>query len=111
MNTTATPASIPASNAACIQPTAAAADDLHAQAARRVDLKIGFLGHLTVFLAVNAGLVLLGYLKGGTVHLPFPVWGWGIGLVAHAVGTAISLSGPSIRDRLMTAELAALQKR
>ncbi|MFG6468819.1 2TM domain-containing protein [Roseateles sp. BYS87W] len=91
--------------------SAPVAPDLHALAARRVDLKLGFLTHLGVFLAVNTGLALLGYLRGGELHLPFPVWGWGIGLVAHAVGTAISLSGPSLRERLMGAELAALQKR
>lgn len=85
--------------------------DLQALAARRVDIKIGFLIHLGVFLAVNTGLAVLGLLKGGSFHTPFPVWGWGIGLLAHAFGTAISLAGPSLRERLLDAELAALQKR
>ena len=91
--------------------TTTPATDLHTLAARRVDIKLGFLMHLGVFLAVNTGLALLGFVKGGSLHLPFPVWGWGIGLLAHAVGTAISLSGPSLRERLLSAELAALQKR
>jgi hypothetical protein len=85
--------------------------DLQALAARRVDIKLGFLVHLGVFLAVNTGLAVLGLLKSGAFHMPFPVWGWGIGLLAHAFGTAISLAGPGLRERLLNAELSALQKR
>ena len=91
--------------------TAANTTDLHALATRRVEIKLGFLVHLAVFLAVNAGLAVLGFVKGGSVQVPFPVWGWGIGLLAHAFGTVISLSGPGLRERLLSAELAALQKR
>lgn len=85
--------------------------DLHTLAARRVDIKLGFLTHFGVFLAVNTGLALLTFLKSGSVQVPFPVWGWGIGLLAHAFGTAVSLAGPGLRERLLSAEMAALQKR
>lgn len=95
MNTSSTPASA----------------DLQALARRRVDIKMGFLGHLCVFVAVNGGLALLHAASSGSFHVPFPVWGWGIGLLAHGVGTAISLMGGSLRERMLSAELAALQKR
>ena len=85
--------------------------DLQALAARRVDIKMGFLGHLCVFTAVNGGLALWHFLATGSWLLPYPVWGWGIGLLAHGVGTVASLVGPGLRERLLSAELAALQKR
>lgn len=85
--------------------------DLHALAARRVDIKIGFLVHLGVFIAVNAGLAALHVLRGGSFQVPFPVWGWGIGLLAHGFGTLVSLTGAGLRERMLSAELEALRQR
>lgn len=85
--------------------------DLRAIAQRRVDIKMGFIGHLCVFIAVNLGLALFHALSGGSFRVPFPLWGWGIGLVAHGVGTLASLMGAGLRERMLDAELAALSKR
>lgn len=85
--------------------------DLQALARRRVDIKMGFLGHLGVFAAVNGGLALWHFLSAGSFQVPYPVWGWGIGLLAHGFGTAMSLMGSGLRERMLSAELAALQKR
>jgi hypothetical protein len=85
--------------------------DLHTLAQRRVDIKMGFLIHLAVFVAVNLGISLARYLAGGSFQPFFPVWGWAIGLVAHGVGTAASLMGWNLRERLVSAELASLQRR
>ncbi len=85
--------------------------DLRAIAQRRVDIKMGFIGHLCVFTAVNGGLALCHFLSRGSFQVPYPVWGWGIGLLAHGVGTLASLMGTGVRERLLNAEMAALQKR
>lgn len=85
--------------------------DLRALAQRRVDIKMGFIGHLCVFAAVNGGLALFHLLSRGSFQVPYPVWGWGIGLLAHGVGTLASLMGTGVRERLLNAEMAALQKR
>ena len=43
--------------------------------------------HLTVFLAVNAGLILIWALTGMGYFWPvWPLFGWGIGVLAHAAG-------------------------
>lgn len=83
--------------------------DLQTLAQRRVDLKMGFLRHLCVFLAVNSGLALWSWLSFGSAHLPYPMWGWAIGLVAHGFGTLMALSGQDWRQRMVNAELARLQ--
>jgi hypothetical protein len=46
----------------------------------------------------------------GSFHLPFPVWSWRIGLLAHGLGTAGSLMGAGLHQRLLDAELASLQR-
>ena len=53
-----------------------------------------FLLHLSVYLATNFSLVVIWALTGaGYPWFVFPILGWGIGLVAHAV-VAYLLSDP-----------------
>ncbi|MBH9551447.1 2TM domain-containing protein [Inhella gelatinilytica] len=97
MNTSLTPATTDA--------------ELERLAKKRVDQKMGFLVHLTVFILVNAGLALLGLLKGGEGVRLVPIWGWGLGLTIHGIVTLISLTGQGLRERMMAEELRALQAR
>ncbi len=61
-------------------------------ARRRVDAKIGFCTHLAVYLAVNAGLIILSLLHGHTRHwLLGPLLGWGIGLLFHGMRVFVRL--------------------
>jgi hypothetical protein len=46
----------------------------------------GFYVHATVFVLVNIGLFVINLLTGGGWWFYWPLLGWGIGLVAHAVG-------------------------
>lgn len=84
--------------------------DLQRLAKKRVEMKMGFLVHLLVFVCVNAGFALLGLLRGVDL-LFFPFWGWGLGLVIHGLVTLIALQGQGLRERLMAAELRALRER
>ena len=63
--------------------------DAFERAARR-EARTGFLIHLTVFVGIQVMLFAIWYAtsNGGEV-LPwflFPLFGWGVGLVAHYVG-------------------------
>ena len=55
--------------------------------ARRYACKVrGFYTHLLIYILVNAGLAALNYI--GTPHRIWWMWstfGWGIGLLAHAL--------------------------
>ncbi|WP_044528655.1 2TM domain-containing protein [Herbaspirillum sp. B65] len=58
----------------------------HDRAERRVERQLGFFRHLAIYLAVNAGLLLLN-LAGPHDHWWSlgPLLGWGIGVLFHAL--------------------------
>ena len=86
-------------------------DPLYRQARKRVEMKMGFLVHLSVFVLVNAGLALLALLGGGRPGWPFPHGGWALGLLIHGSVTLLSLQGAGLRERLLAQELQALRQR
>ena len=62
-------------------------------AVRRIRVKRGFRVHFAVYLGVNALLVLIWAMTSTTYFWPvWPMFGWGIGVVAHAVSVYV---GPS----------------
>lgn len=96
-----------------LTPCASRTDDiaLRRQARKRVEMKMGFLVHLLVFVSVNGGLFLLSQLHVGAPWTRVPLWGWGLGLAIHGLVTLIALQGQGLRERLMDAELRALRER
>ncbi|MCV2357573.1 2TM domain-containing protein [Paucibacter sp. TC2R-5] len=89
-------------------------NSLEAQAKKRVDAKLGFLTHLLVFCCVNAGFYLLGLLSDRSWHFghaPFPIWGWGLGLLIHGIVTWASLQGQDLRGSMMEREMQRLKQR
>ena len=68
-------------------------EDRRQQAIRRIQAKRGFRVHFAVYLAVNALLVLIWAMSGAGYFWPvWPMFGWGIGVAAHAAGVFF---GPS----------------
>jgi hypothetical protein len=63
------------------------ANDLRAAAITRLRKKREFMQHLTAYVVVNLGLNLVWWLTmpGGFYWPAFPLFGWGIGLVFHAL--------------------------
>ncbi len=85
-------------------------EELQSLAKKRVDMKMGFLVHLTVFVLVNGGLSLLSLLGGGERWHFFPLWGWCLGLSIHGIVALLSLSGQGLRQRMMDRELQTLRE-
>ena len=62
------------------------ADPRYEEARRHARNVRGFYTHLTVYVLVNAGLAALNMVSSpGRVWFAGATFGWGIGLVAHAV--------------------------
>ena len=60
--------------------------DLHDRAVKRLKAKEEFRVHLLIYVLVNGMLVLIWAMTGADFFWPiFPIAGWGIGLVAHAM--------------------------
>ena len=78
-------------------------------ARRRAGAKIGFLIHLTVFIAVNSGLMLIN-LSISPQHrwFPFPLGGWALGLAIH--GLLVFWPGFGLREKLVASELKPLDR-
>ncbi len=71
------------------------------QAKDRVDAIKGFYSHLVIYLAVNAGLFLINVVSGGNWWFYWPLFGWGIGLTAHALAVFVlgDMFGPGWEER------------
>jgi len=80
--------------------------DAYRDAKRHVARKIGFTIHLTVFLLVNSGLLLLNLLHtGGVLWAAFPLFGWGIGLLFHGLAVFLHTPGSGWKQRMIENEL------
>ena len=60
-------------------------EGLRRRAVQRLRKQADFRTHIVVYLATNALLVAIWWVTGAAFFWPvFPIFGWGIGLVAHA---------------------------
>ena len=84
--------------------------ELRRAAIRRTDMKLGFRAHLMAYAIVNAGLTAINLITTPD-HLWFfwPMFGWGLGLAAHAV--VVFADGENLRGRMIEAEYERLRKR
>jgi hypothetical protein len=59
---------------------------LHEEAVKRLREKADFRIHVMMYVLVNGMLVLIWAMTGANFFWPaFPIAGWGVGLVAHAM--------------------------
>lgn len=78
-------------------------------ARERARAKTGFYIHLIIYVIVNVMLFSIWYTSLGPSGFPwfiFPLIGWGIAVIVHAVGT---FYGKSLEDRMTERELAKLK--
>jgi|HubBroStandDraft_3_1064219.scaffolds.fasta_scaffold144253_2 hypothetical protein len=85
-------------------------DALRRSATRRADAKIGFRTHALVYVLVNAGLAALNLLTSQHyLWFVFPLFGWGIGLLAH--GLAVYGVTSIGREEMIEREMERLRQR
>ena len=83
--------------------------DLERTARRRAAMKMGWLVHALVYVAVNAMLALLS-VQGGKPWAMVPALGWGLGLAIHGLAVFIGIGGGGLYDRQIQRERARLTK-
>ena len=85
--------------------------DLQRRARRRVNQKMGFYIHATVYLLVNLGLAAINFAGGGKAWHLWPLAGWGLGLAIHGFVTFASLNGDGLRERMLDNEVERLRRK
>jgi hypothetical protein len=80
--------------------------DQLAKATRRVDAKIGLWIHLVVYVAVNTLLMVINlFTSVDYLWFWWPLLGWGVGLLFHALLVMFFSRGLSIRQRMIEKEM------
>ena len=80
--------------------------EAYERARKRVEAKIGFYVHLSVYIAVNILLIIVN-ISTSPQYLWFkwPLIGWGIGVVSHALGVFVFTSGSAIKEQMIEKEM------
>ncbi|APW43585.1 2TM domain-containing protein [Rhodoferax saidenbachensis] len=84
-------------------------DEAEQLARKRAGAKLGWITHATVYLLVNALVLLTGW-SGHHGH-GFPILGWGLALLIHGAVVFLAAPGDALHDRLLQRERARLQGR
>ena len=81
--------------------------EAYEQAKQRVEAKYGFFVHLTVYVLVNLLLIVINLSSGNEVlWFTFPLVGWGIGLMFHALSVFVFAGrGSLITEKMIEKEL------
>jgi len=75
-------------------------------AKKRVEARMGFYIHLIVYFVVNTVLVILNLtFKKDYFWAIWPILGWGIGLIVHALSTFVFTGESSLKERLIKKEM------
>ncbi len=80
--------------------------EAYEKAKKRVEAKIGFYIHLAVYVGVSILLIIINLLT-STRELWFrwPLIGWGIGVLFHALGVFAFTEPSSIKERMIEKEM------
>ena len=74
-------------------------------AKERVEKKMGFVIHSGVYVVVNAGLIALNLTRSPDKYwFIWPLCGWGIGIVFHAIKVFGPSSTASLKEKMIEKE-------
>lgn len=84
-------------------------NDMYEKARARAEAKLGFYIHLPIFLIVSILLVTINLLSPVEyLWFKWPVMGWGIGVIFHALTVFVFYGRESIPDRMIRREMERL---
>ena len=80
--------------------------EAYAKAKKRVEAKMGFFIHLTVYIAVSVLLAIINLSSSSDTHwFPWPILGWGIGVIFHFLGVFVFSGKSSVTEKMIQKEL------
>jgi hypothetical protein len=86
--------------------------EAYERAEKRVAAKLEFYRHLVIYIAVNILLIIINLVTSTeTLWFIWPLLGWGIGIVVHAIQVFIVPSESSLKERMIERELEKQSKK
>ena len=82
---------------------------LDSLARRRAKAKLGWFTHAAVYVAVNTGLVTISLVTGRHWAI-FPLFGWGLGLLAHGISVWMQAPHTALLERMVDKERTRLAR-
>lgn len=80
-------------------------------AKKRVEARMGFYTHLSVYAAVILFLAIINFLtSSGTVWFHWPMLGWGIAVALHALAVFVFPGRFAITERMIEKEMGRVRK-
>lgn len=80
--------------------------DAYQSAKKRAEAKLGFYIHLTVYVIVGVLLVAINLsMSSGYIWAMWPLMGWGIGLLFHALGVFVFYGRSAVTEQMIEREL------
>jgi len=86
-------------------------EEIDRLARKRAGAKLGWYIHAFFYVAVNLLLLAISEVGFGTRRwTPFPIFGWGIGLLLHGVSVFVLGGGSGLRERMVERERERLRR-
>jgi hypothetical protein len=80
--------------------------EAYQKAKKRVEAKLGFYIHLAVYVGVNILLIVINLLTSSQyLWFKWPLIGWGIGVLFHALGVFVFSGGSAIKEQMIQKEM------
>ena len=80
--------------------------EAYERAKKKVEAKLGFYIHLAAYIVVNILLIIINLSTSpGYLWFKWPLLGWGIGIVFHALGAFVFSGGSIIKERMIEKEI------
>ncbi len=80
--------------------------EAYQKAKKKVEARIGFYVHLAVYVSVNALLIIINLLTSSQyLWFKWPLIGWGIGVIFHAMGVFVFSGGSAIKEQMIQKEM------
>ncbi|MFK7940650.1 MAG: 2TM domain-containing protein [Roseovarius sp.] len=86
--------------------------EMYQSAKKRVEAKMGFYTHLSVFAAVILFLALINFITApSAIWFHWPLLGWGIAVAIHAAAVFVFPGRFGVSEKMIEAEMARLRAR
>lgn len=80
-------------------------------AKKRVEAKMGFYTHLSVYVAVILLLVIINLVtSAGAIWFHWPMFGWGIAIVIHAASVFVFPARFAVTEKMIKKEMGKFQE-